>query len=137
MKKDAVLYAQRLFCAGSPGGWSLSCVISEGNGSYPERLGVGSIDPQRRCASPSRAANQSSQGPLRQIANPSISAVQISLKALSESLQLLWRINAPGDHIPEAAALQIFFWAALLPTGRPWSGSAAIVILCSLPCNHD
>src|SRR5947209_18811620 len=105
MKKDAVLYAQRLFCAGSPGGWSLSCVISEGNGSYPERLGVGSIDPQRRCASRSRAANQSSQGPLRQIANPSISAVQISLKALSESLQLLWRINAPGDHIPELIAV--------------------------------
>ena len=50
-------------------------------------------------------SNQSSQGPLRKISNPPISAVQISLKALSESLQLLWRVDARGDHIPELIAL--------------------------------
>ena len=63
-----------------------------------------SIYPQRRCASRSRVANQSRKGPLRKISNPPISAVQISLKALSEGLQLLWRIDARGDPIPELIA---------------------------------
>ena len=37
--------------------------------------------------------------------NPPISAVQISLKALNESLQFLWRLDARGDHIPKLIAL--------------------------------
>jgi hypothetical protein len=49
--------------------------------------------------------NQSSQCSLREVSNPPISAVQISLQAISESLQFLWRLDAPGDHIPKLIAL--------------------------------
>jgi hypothetical protein len=41
----------------------------------------------------------------QKISNPAISRVQISLKALSESLQLLWRMDAGEYHIPELIAL--------------------------------
>jgi hypothetical protein len=51
------------------------------------------------------STNQRSQPSLRKISNPPIPAVQISLQALSESLQFLWRLDARGDHIPKLIAL--------------------------------
>ena len=59
----------------------------------------------RQSASFIVAPNQRSQRPLREISNPPISAVQISLQALSESLQFLWRLDARGHHIPKLIAL--------------------------------
>ena len=49
--------------------------------------------------------NQRSQPSLRKISNPPISAVQIALQALGESLQFLWSLNARGDHISKLIAL--------------------------------
>jgi hypothetical protein len=50
------------------------------------------------------AASQRSQRSLREVSNPPIPAVQISLQALSESLQFLWSLDARGDHIPKLIA---------------------------------
>jgi hypothetical protein len=41
----------------------------------------------------------------RKISNPPISAVQISLKALNDSLLFFWCLDARGDHIPKLVAL--------------------------------
>ena len=49
------------------------------------------------------AFHQLSQGPPGEISNPPISAVQVSLEALSKSLQLLRRLDV-RCHIPELIA---------------------------------
>jgi hypothetical protein len=50
----------------------------------------------RQSASFMFAPNQRSQRSLREVSNPPIPAVQISLQALSESMQFLWRLDARG-----------------------------------------
>src|SRR5262249_48265683 len=78
-----------------------------------EYSGILAIRVMRRCPaarldSPRRSLlppNQRSQRSLREVSNPPISAVQISLQALSETLQFLWRLDARGDHIPKLIAL--------------------------------
>ena len=48
---------------------------------------------------------QRTQRPPREISNPLISAVQISLKALNESLLFTWRLDTRGDYVPQLVAL--------------------------------
>jgi hypothetical protein len=67
-----------------------------------ERLYRGTL---RQSASFIVLPNQRSQPSLRKISNPPISAVQISLQAVGESLQFLWSLDAGGDHIPKLIAL--------------------------------
>ena len=48
---------------------------------------------------------QRTQRPPREISNPLISAVQISLKALNESLLFTWRLYTRGEYVPQLVAL--------------------------------